>query len=148
MVTQQSIITIYYCFSPITDSYPSFNHYIALLFSVQPSTPIFQPIPDNFIQATKDVPLNLTCFSSGGYPRQTVTWYKYWSGQNPVNLTQCTTNETINQGMYDVTERCTFTPTQTDDNAMLYCESSYTGTPPYLVKSKDVQLKLLCKLLR
>jgi len=116
---------------------------------VQPSCRISQPVPaSSIIKGTNDVPLDLVCISTGGYPRQTVNWYKYQTGQNPVKITQCTTSPVINQDLYDVTESCTLTPTQAEDGARLYCESSYTGTPRLLAKSQEVQLQLLCKLPR
>jgi len=135
ILTKQSILT-YSCL---------LIHYI-IIFSAQPSTRIFQPVPENsIIKGTKDVPLELKCLSTGGYPQPTVTWFKYRSGQRLLRITQCTTSSVLNQNMYDVTEKCTFTPTQADDGAILYCESSYTGELTLRAKSDEIQLQLLCK---
>jgi len=114
-----------------------------ILYSVQPSTRISQPVPTNStINGIKDVPLEVKCLSSGGYPQPRVSCFKYQSGQSPLRITQCTTSSVLNQNLYDVTERCTFTPTQADDGAILYCESLNTGE---LTKSDEIQLQLLCK---
>ena len=117
-----------------------------IFISAQPRTRISQPVPANsIIKGTKDVPLELNCLSTGGYPQPTVNWFKYRSGQSPLSITQCTTSSVLNQNLYDVTEKCTFTPTQADDGAILYCESSYAGELTLRAKSDEVQLQLLCK---
>jgi len=135
ILTKQSILT-YSCL---------LIHYI-ILFSVQPSTRIFQPVPiHSIITGTKDVPLEVTCLSTGGYPQPTVNLFKYRPGQSSRSITQCTTSSVLNLNLYDVTEMCTFTPTQADDGAIIYCESSYTGEVTLRAKSDEIQLQLLCK---
>jgi len=113
---------------------------------VRPRTRISLPVPANSsIKVMKDVPLEVTCLSTGGYPQPTVNLFKYWSGQSPLRITQRTTIVVLKQNLYDVTERCTFTPTQADDGAILYCESSYIDELTFRAKSDEIQLQLLCK---
>jgi len=117
-----------------------------ILLSAQPSTRISLPVPVNsIIMGTKDVPLELNCLSTGGYPQPTVNWFKYRSGQSQLRLTQCSTSSVLNQNLYDIKEQCTFTPTKADDGAILYCESSYTGEFTFRTKSDEIQLQLFCK---
>jgi len=135
MVTKQSILT-----------YSSLLIHYIILYSAQPSTRISLPVPTNStINGMKDVPLDVTCLSTGGYPQPTVNWFKYRPGHSSLRITKCTTSFVLNQNMYDVTERCTFTPTQADDGAILYCESSYTDELTLRAKSDEIQLQLLCK---
>ena len=114
--------------------------------SVKPAKPVItRPHPVNsIITATTGTPLTVTCLSVGGYPQQTVSWYKYQIGENPTKLSNCN-SMVVNQTLYNVSEICTLTPTQDDKGARLYCQSSYTGDPPLLEKSDEVQLQLLCK---
>jgi len=131
ILTKQSILT-YSCL---------LIHYIV---SVQPSTRISKPVPVNsIIKGMKDVPLEVTCLSTGGYPQPTVNWFKYRSGQIPLRITQCTTSSVLNQNLVDVTERCMFTPTQADDGAILFCESSYADELALRAKSDEIQLQLV-----
>jgi len=117
-----------------------------ILFSVQPNTRISLPEASNpIITGTENVPQELNCLSTGGYPQPTVNWFKYQSDQTTLRITQCTTSFVLNQTLYDVTEKCTFTPTKADDGAILYCESSFTGELTLRAKSDEIQLKLMCK---
>jgi len=115
--------------------------------SVKPAKPVItRPQPVNsIITGTNGTPLNVTCLSVGGYPQQTVSWYKNRTGENPTKLSNCD-SMVENQTLYNVTETCTLTPTKDDKGAKLYCQSSYTGQPTLLEKSDEVQLQLLCKL--
>ena len=103
-----------------------------------------QPV-NSIITGTNGISLTIACLSVGGYPQQTVSLYKYRTGQSPSKIGNCNTI-VANQTLYNVTERCTFTPTQNDNGARLYCQSSYTGEPTLLENSDEVQLQLLCKL--
>jgi len=117
-----------------------------ILFSAQKSIRISQSVPaKSIIKGTKGVPLELNCLSTGGNPAPKVNWFKYRSGQSPLRITQCTASSVLNQNLYDVTRRCTFTPTQADDGAIFYCESSYIGELTLRAKSDEIQLQLLCK---
>jgi len=113
--------------------------------SVKPVKPVItrpQPV-DSVITGTNGTPQPLACLSVGGYPRQTVGLYIYRTGQNHIKLGDCNTASTVNQGLYDVTETCSLTPTQEDKGALLYCQSSYTGEPTLLEKSDEVLLQFL-----
>jgi len=92
-----------------------------------------------------EVALTLTCISEGGFPEQTLDWFTYRIGQIPLQLKTCSTNSVVNQDLYDVTNTCTMTPTRDDDGAMLFCQSSYHGTPEMTYMSDNVTMTLLCK---
>ena len=88
------------------------------------------------------VPLTLTCQSTGGYPQQTVDWFK---GTRAVPLTGCgNPSAVLTNGLYHVNRSCTFTPTEADDGVILICQSSYNVTPT-LAEDSSAVLRLDCK---
>lgn len=99
-------------------------------------------MPDTrIVQGLEGVPQTLGCLSEGGYPEQTVNWYK--RGTVPYSLTNCTSKTIFYFGQYFVTRNCTFTPTRNDDGATFYCESFYSDVPEYLTELKEIVLQML-----
>ena len=111
---------------------------------VKPSKPvILAPVPVNsVISGSEGSSLSLTCLSSGGYPQQTVEWYKTKGATT--RLPDCT-NSVANDGLYDVTTRCLFIPSAADDGASFYCQSSYDGEPTLRGTSDTARLQLKCE---
>ena len=115
-------------------------------FPVKPSKPlILDPVHVNHdISGTKNTPLSFTCLSSGGYPEQTVKWYRVQGTMNS-SLQGCTNIPESKNGLFDVTTRCTFTPTDADDNTSFFCQSSFNGEPTLTDTSNVVRLLLKCE---
>jgi len=115
-----------------------------LIVAVMPFSRIsLQILPyTKHVQGIEGVPQSLACVSEGGYPEQTLNWYK--SGHLPYLLTNCTTESGYHGGLkrHLVFKKCTFTPTKNDDNATFYCESYYSDMPAYLTEYKSVVLQL------
>ena len=110
---------------------------------VKPDHPrIIRPVTSNstFI-GIRDVAVTLACLSTGGYPEQTVDWFKVRHGQMHIRLTTCTTSTRIDNGLYKVLRTCRFTPNYSDDGAIFSCQSSYSGKPQ-LQDSTDVQFEI------
>ena len=115
---------------PLTQSISNTSNGASLV-SVKPDRPrILQPVIVNstFI-AINDVSFTLVCLSSGGYPQQTVDWFLVRHRQTPTRLTNCSTVPSLENGLYNVTRTCTFTPTYSDDGVLFSCQSSYSGVP-------------------
>ena len=70
---------------------------------------------------------HLTCLSVGGYPQQSVDWYR-----NTITIGTRLTgaiNVVTNNKTYNVTNTLTFTPTRADDGILFICQSSYSDEP-------------------
>ena len=113
---------------------------------VQPSPPAIQVTSpgSTTIQGSESVAMTLTCISNGGYPQQTVEWYR--RGGTPTRLTNCSTTpmHDASNDLYDVTHSCTLTPLSQDDGVTFFCQSSYSDTPR-LVGTAEKQLLLNCE---
>jgi len=72
-------------------------------------------------------PTNLTCLSIGGYPQQSVDWYRN-TVSGGTRLTGAIKVDTNNE-TYNVTNTLTFTPTRTDEGILFICQSSYSDEP-------------------
>ena len=93
------------------------------------------------IRGAQGQELTLECISRGGFPMQTVEWYRDSVTGTPLNSVS---TDVIVDGKYDVTTRYTFTPIRTDDRHQYICQSSYP-TEPKLVDSTRTELYLECK---
>jgi len=82
------------------------------------------------------VPLTLTCLSANGYPQQTVDWYR---GTVSKNYRLAGNVTVVQDGLFNVTNTLTLTPTSSDDGVKFICQSSYTGEPQ-LIRQADVVL--------
>jgi len=129
-----------------TRSHVKCGYFNYVYVSVKPDTThILNADPGTHtIQGIVDVPLTLTCVSRGGYPQQTVDWYKGAANEIPSGCG--VTNYVLENDLYTAERACTFTPTKTDNNAMFMCQSSYSGTPALAVNASAV-LILQCKIL-
>jgi len=90
---------------------------------VRPETPTITS-PTVYVQGS---PTTLTCLSIGGYPQQSVDWYR-----NTVSIGTRLTgaiNVVTNNETYNVTNTLTFTPTSADDGVLFICQSSYSDEP-------------------
>jgi len=76
--------------------------------------------------AIEGKPLTLTCVSTGGYPRQNVSWYR--GSVAPGNRLSAS-EWFVNNTLYDVISRLTFIPTIQDDGVLYICQSSYSDEP-------------------
>ena len=85
------------------------------------------------------VPLTLTCFSTGGYPEQTVDWYR---GTVTDNNRLAGTVTAVQDGLFNVTNTLTFTPTSSDDGVKFICQSLYTGEPQF-IRQAEVVLEII-----
>ena len=90
--------------------------------------------------AIEGTPLTLTCLSTGGYPRQDVSWYRgsLSTGNRiggPISF--------VNNGLYDVTSTINLTPTRQDDEVAYFCQSSYSNEPR-LIETSQHNLLLAC----
>ena len=113
---------------------------------MKPDRPrILQPVIVNstFIEI-HGVAVTLVCLSTGGYPEQTLDWFLVRHGQTPTRLTNCSTAFSLDNGLYNVTHSCTFTPTYSHDGVTFSCQSSYSGEPPFN-DSTEVQFEITRK---
>jgi len=119
------------------------NHDIFSYLIVRPSTPTIQGTSpgSTTIQGSEGMALMLTCTSNGGYPQQSVVWYR--RGATITLLTNCSRlhRHDATNDLYDATHTCTFTPTSIDDGTTFFCQSSYMDKPS-LVASSEIQLML------
>ena len=89
--------------------------------------------------STFGVPLTLFCLSVGGYPQQTVEWYRVTVTDNKRLAGTVTA---VQDELFNVTNTLTFTPTSSDDGVKFICQSSYTGEPQ-LIRQAEVVLGIL-----
>ena len=89
--------------------------------------------PTAFIQGK---PTKLHCLSEGGYPLQSVAWYK-GTVSSGTRLAGVNSFNTIN-GLFNVTNTLTFTPTSADDGIQLICQSSYSDEPRLIEEAHTV----------
>ena len=102
-------------------------------------------IPIITINATDSigVPLTLTCLSVGGYPQQTVDWYRETISDNnrlDGNVTA------VQDGLFNVTNRLTFTPNISDNGVKFVCQSTYTGAPQLIGQTEVVIISMTKRL--
>jgi len=101
-------------------------------FLVRPNEPKLTS-PTAFFQGK---PTTLHCLSEGGYPQQSVEWYRSTvSGGTRLagDISFHTTND-----LYSVTNILTFTPTRADDGIHLICQSSYSDEPRLIEEAHTV----------
>ncbi|XP_052805208.1 hemicentin-2-like [Mya arenaria] len=90
------------------------------------------------VSGTEGTPLTLTCISVGGYPQQTVKWYRESVTSTPL---QPGLPVIVYADLFNITSSHTFTPTSLDDGLTYICQSSYSGEPQ-LIRSTKVKLFL------
>ena len=97
-------------------------------FAVRPRTPvILNSSPSTAtIQGIEGLNLILTCISTGGYPQQTVKWYR--GSVTDANRLAENTWAAFGE-LFNVTSTYTFVPKNTDDGFKFFCQSSYSGDP-------------------
>ena len=81
-------------------------------------------------------PTNLTCLSIGGYPQQSVDWYRN-TVSNETRLSGTITVDTNNE-TYNVTSTLTFTPTSADNGVLFICQSSYSDEPRLIEEAHTI----------
>jgi len=82
-------------------------------------------------------PMTLTCMSTGGFPPQSVDWYR--GSTTGSVLTNCMVQHAYVQTLYNVNKSCTITPT--NDGETFFCVTSYSDAPQ-LVDIAEVTLRL------
>ncbi|XP_052783301.1 immunoglobulin kappa light chain-like isoform X1 [Mya arenaria] len=116
---------------------------VELYVRVPPSPPhIYNTITGSqnelTVSGTEGAPLTLTCISAGGYPQQTVNWYRESVTSTPLRAGPPVV---VSGDLYNVTRSYTFTPTSSDDGKTYICQSSYSGEPQ-LIRYTEVKLFL------
>lgn len=106
-------------------------------FLVPPAIPVIsnaELIATNrvIVRGVQGNPLTLECISSGGYPLQTVNWYKDSVTSAPLNSES---SHLTFAGQYNVTTRYSFKPGRTNDRQLYICQSSYFTEPSLLLQS-------------
>jgi len=79
---------------------------------------------------------NLTCLSIGGYPQQSVDWYRN-TVSSGTRLTGAIKVDTNNE-TYNVTNTLTFIPTSADDGILFICQSSYSDEPRLIEEAHTI----------
>jgi len=110
---------------------------IILTVPVRPSKPVISLSSP----AVEGSPLTLTCVSTGGYPKQDVSWYR--ESVSPGNRLGGSVSF-VNNTLYDVTSTLMFTPTNQDDGVTYICQSSYNDDSR-LIQTSQHYILLLCK---
>ncbi|XP_052256067.1 carcinoembryonic antigen-related cell adhesion molecule 5-like isoform X2 [Dreissena polymorpha] len=109
-----------------------------LAVRVKPSWPrILNADSGNIIRFEPDKPINISCFSEGGYPQQTVTWFRL--GTNSTILEPGPNVVREFDGLFTVISNLPFTPIRADNGAIFICQSSFPD-PPQLLMSTNVSL--------
>jgi len=114
--------------------------------AVRPHTPIvLNALSEKlFIHGHEDVPLTLSCLSVGGFPEQTVDWYRLDEVQTKLNNCTTGTKHDNISNTYNVTQTCVIRPVREHNNDTFVCKSSYNNAP-VLIGVTEIVLQLICK---